>query len=205
MHMKNIYFIPFLLGLFQAGVSLTQQPVRLLIIPGSIRTESTGHKIASVIKEIAAQRSVQADIAHLSEYEMPHAFSTHDAHAIEDTASSRWQEAISAADALIILVPNYNQGPSGIIINALNAAGKTLAHKVVFVIGYSGGYDGGQGPVLSIEKLLKNMQAQVLDNKGLFITFADNALTGNPAQFKKEAYTQEVIQVITLIKDTIAS
>jgi chromate reductase len=75
---------------------------------------------------------------------------------------------VAAADALLIATPEYNDGTSGVLKNALDWASRgpvrLLAGKPVLVLGASPGGSGAQGGIESVVRTLRRTRSDVLDH-----------------------------------------
>jgi chromate reductase len=77
------------------------------------------------------------------------------------------RRAISEADALLIATPEYNDGTSAVLKNALDWASRgpvrILVGKPVAVMGTATGRGGAQGGIDSVVRTLQRTGAQVVD------------------------------------------
>lgn len=76
-----------------------------------------------------------------------------------------WQRAMSRADGLILVAPEYNHGYPGRLKEALDILLKEYVHKAVGLVGVSASWSGG---TRVIEALLP-----VVRELGLAVTFSD--------------------------------
>jgi len=78
------------------------------------------------------------------------------------------RRAIAAADALLITTPEYNDGTSAVLKNALDWASRgpvrLLAGKPVAVLATSPGGNGAQGGIESVVRTLRRTRSDVLDH-----------------------------------------
>jgi chromate reductase len=78
------------------------------------------------------------------------------------------RRAIAEADALLIATPEYNDGTSGVLKNALDWASRgptrLLAGKPVAVMGTSPGGNGAKGGIESVVRTLRRTRCDVLDH-----------------------------------------
>ena len=99
------------------------------------------------------------------------------------------RQAIADADALLIVTPEYNDGMSGVLKNALDWASRgpirLLACKPVAVMGTSPGRNGAQGGIESVVHTLRRTRSDVLDHV-IAVPFAadafDEELTLRPSR-----------------------
>lgn len=89
-----------------------------------------------------------------------------------------WKEAVTAADGLVIVTPEYNHGYPGILKSILDLLLKEYIHKPVGLVGVSAGSWGG---TRVIEALLP-----VVRELGLAVTFTDINFTKIRTRFDEE-------------------
>lgn len=87
---------------------------------------------------------------------------------------TRWKEAISQADALLLATPEYNSGTTGLLKNALDWAsrppfGSPLGGKLVAVMGASTGRGGTRRAQAQVRQTLEFPRAVVLDQPAVTI------------------------------------
>ncbi|MBX3243793.1 MAG: NAD(P)H-dependent oxidoreductase [Acidobacteria bacterium] len=89
-----------------------------------------------------------------------------------------WKEAVTQADAIVIVTPEYNHGYPGILKSILDLLLKEYIHKAVGFVGVSAGSWGG---TRVIENLLP-----VVRELGLVSTFTDINFTKIGTRFDEE-------------------
>ncbi|HEY0098079.1 MAG TPA: NAD(P)H-dependent oxidoreductase [Pyrinomonadaceae bacterium] len=136
---------------------------RPLFIPVILGTPRQGrmseHAARFVFGELEKRAGIETEWIDVRELNLP---TTDAGEAIKDAGFSR---ACARADALVIVVPEYNHGYPGLLKHALDTNLKEYIHKAVGVCGVSA---GGFGGTRVIEHLLP-----VLRELGLVAIFND--------------------------------
>lgn len=135
--------------------------MRLMIIWGSSRHGRKGGPVAYWVKSQAKQdeRFEKIDFVDLQEMVLPFfdeplsPFSM--AAAGEDYKNPNgkvWAERVAKTDGVIIVTPEYNHGPPGVLKNALDWVGPEWVDKPVGLISY-GGISGGTRAVEQLRSI----------------------------------------------------
>jgi len=90
---------------------------RWLVVPGSSRTGSLNRKLAGVAAGLAARRGVHVDLFDLAALELPVYHADLEAASGVPAGALRLLDAIVAADAVLIVTPEYNGFPTPLVIN----------------------------------------------------------------------------------------
>lgn len=153
---------------------------------GSAREDSLSKRLAKVIDQLI-NGSTSHEIIDLKNYNLP--FFDPENPIIENRVQE-WRSKFAHADAVIFLVPNYNSGYSGIVKNGIDALGTIAKNKIVGLIGYSGGYDGGKAAIDALMPVVKTLEMRIVSDP-LLISMTEHAfmLSGD----LKKAETKEEI------------
>ena len=123
--------------------------MRLMIIWGSSRQGRRGGVVADWVKQQAsADGRFEVDFVDLRELNLPffdEPTSPFSMEGLDDyihPEGRAWAERIASTDTFIIITPEYNHGPPGVLKNALDWAGPPWIDKPVGLISY-GGISGG--------------------------------------------------------------
>ena len=123
--------------------------MKLMIIWGSTRSGRKGGPVADWVKsEAAKDKHFEIDFVDLRELNLPFfdeptsPFSMQSLDDYTHPEAKAWAERVAAAEAVIIVTPEYNHGPPGVLKNALDTVGKPWIDKPVGLISY-GGIVGG--------------------------------------------------------------
>jgi NAD(P)H-dependent FMN reductase len=76
-----------------------------------------------------------------------------------------WRDAITKADGLVIVTPEYNHGYPGALKSVLDLLLKEYIHKAVALVGVSGGVFGGTRVIEAMVPMVREL--------GLAVTFTD--------------------------------
>jgi NAD(P)H-dependent FMN reductase len=123
--------------------------MKLVIIWGSSRTGRKGGVVADWVKQKAgADGRFEVDFIDLRELNLPffdEPISPFSMNSLDDYTHAEgraWAERIAGSDGFIIVTPEYNHGPPGVLKNTLDWVGPPWKDKPVGLISY-GGISGG--------------------------------------------------------------
>jgi chromate reductase len=146
----------------------TNQPTttRLLGIAGSLRAASFNRALLRAAEELApsgVEITIFDELGALPFYDG-------DVEAAGDPIAVRsLRAAIDAADAILIVTPEYNDGTSAVLKNAIDWASRppqrTLAGKIAAVMGASVTPSGARGGIESVKRSLRRAGSEVLDEQ----------------------------------------
>ncbi len=133
--------------------------MRLLIIWGSSRQGRKGGVVASWVRgRASADGRFEVDFVDLRELNLPFfdeptsPFSIQSLDDYTHPEGKAWAQRVQAADCVIIVTPEYNHGPPGVLKNTLDWVGKPWADKPVGLISY-GGISGGARAVEQLRSI----------------------------------------------------
>jgi len=152
-----------------------QQPIRVLGLAGSLRGASFNRALLRAAGELAPSG------VEITTYDGLGALPFYDGDveaAGDPIAVQSLRAAIDAADALLIVTPEYNDGTSAVLKNAIDWASRpprrTLAGKLAAVMGASVTPSGARGGIESVKRSLRRAGSEVLDEQ-VAIPSAPNA------------------------------
>ena len=151
-----------------------QPPIRLLGIPGSLRSASFNRALLRAAAELAP---TGVEITTFDELgALP--FYDGDVEAAGDPIAVRsLRTAIDAADAILFVTPEYNDGTSAVLKNAIDWASRppqrALAGKLAAVMGASVTPSGARGGIESVKRSLRRAGTEVLDEQVAIPSAAD--------------------------------
>lgn len=124
------------------------EPVVIPILLGTVRDRRESERVAKLIhQKVMKWPNVRTRLIDVRSLELP---MTNEGTALR-ALNPEYQEAIQAADAIIIVSPEYNHSFPGSLKRALDCLFEEWRHKAVGVVGVSNGMFGG---VRMVEALL---------------------------------------------------
>ncbi|MGZ8562197.1 MAG: NADPH-dependent FMN reductase [Candidatus Limnocylindria bacterium] len=144
----------------------TTHPTRILGIAGSLRGASYNRALLRAAVEVAPSGVEVTTFDELGE--VP--FYDGDVEAAGEPAPVHdLRAAIEAADAVLLVTPEYNDGTSAVLKNAIDWASRppqrTIAGKVIAVMGSSVTPSGARGGIESVKRSLRRAGSEVLDEQ----------------------------------------
>jgi NAD(P)H-dependent FMN reductase len=144
------------------SVDHSQVKKNIKIILGSTREGRSSEKIGKALLQMVSKRTdIDIQLLDLKDYGLPF---LNDSVApmmrkgeITDLVLKKWSDSVSAADAFIIVVPEYNAGYPGVLKNALDLLYKEWNNKPVAFVGYSGGPSGGANVIFQLKQVVKEL------------------------------------------------
>lgn len=128
---------------------------RALFIPVILGTPRKGraseHVARFVLEEVGKRGGVETELIDVRELSLP----TGDAG--ETIKDAKFSEAVSRADALVLVVPEYNHGYPGLLKHALDTNLKEYIHKAVGICGVSAGPFGGTRVIENLLPVLREL------------------------------------------------
>ncbi|HET7082392.1 MAG TPA: NADPH-dependent FMN reductase [Candidatus Limnocylindria bacterium] len=142
------------------------RPIRLLGIAGSLRAASFNRALLRAAVELAPSGVLITTFDELGALPLYDG----DVEAAGDPIAVRAiRAAIDAADAILLVTPEYNDGTSAVLKNAIDWASRpprrTLAGKLVAVMGASVTPGGARGGIESVKRSLRRAGSEVLDEQ----------------------------------------
>lgn len=145
---------------------MSPHPLRILGLAGSLRRDSYNRALLRAAAELSPSEfeiSTFDELAALPFYDG-------DIEALgEPPAVRTLLAAIDGADALLLVTPEYNDGTSAVLKNAIDWASRppkrVLGGKLVAVMGASPTPSGARGGIESVKRSLRRAGATVLDTQ----------------------------------------
>ncbi len=144
---------------------------KLMIIVGSVRPGRAGLPVAEWVRQtVSAHPQFEVDFVDLKELALP--FMNEPQHpakrAYTHDHTRAWSERVDAADAFILVSPEYNHSYSPALKNAIDYLAHEWKHKPVGVVSYGGVSGGTRGvaaldPVLAAVGLVKTSHSVEID------------------------------------------
>ncbi|TAH67110.1 MAG: NAD(P)H-dependent oxidoreductase [Rhodopseudomonas palustris] len=158
--------------------------VKILVIPGSLRTGSLNIKLAQVA--IAALARAGADVTELSlaDYPLPIYDGDLEARSGVPEAAVQLKRMIGAHQGVLLVTPEYNSAPPPLLKNAIDwvsrvqdpgeSAGEVFRNRAFALAAASAGKLGGARCLAALRLILSGCRAPVIPNQ-LTLSFADQA------------------------------
>lgn len=130
----------------------TPRPIFIPVILGTARQgRMSEHAARLMVEEIPKHDGVLAELIDIRAIPL----TTADAgEAIKDP---RFSETIGRADALVLVVPEYNHGYPGLLKHVLDSCLKEFIHKAVGIVGVSAGPFGGARVVQNLLPVMREL------------------------------------------------
>jgi NAD(P)H-dependent FMN reductase len=138
---------------------------RIMIIVGSVRPGRVGLSVAQWVRDrvqetlerdgLAAEDRASLDLVDLAELNLPFLDEPHHPSKRQyvQPHTIAWSERVEAADAVVLVSPEYNHSYSPALKNAIDFLFSEWAHKPVAVVSY-GGISAGTRGVAALEPVL---------------------------------------------------
>lgn len=139
---------------------MSHDTLRLQIIIGSTRPGRTGKPVADWFTEIArAHGGFEVEVVDLMEWQLPMLSEPKHPRLGEYTQelTRKWSATIDAADAYVIVTPEYNYGYTAPVKNALDHLSREWKDKVVGFVSY-GGVAGGTRAVQMLKQVVTTLK-----------------------------------------------
>jgi chromate reductase, NAD(P)H dehydrogenase (quinone) len=156
---------------------MTIQPIHILAIAGSLRSESLNRKALQIAKKIASELGADVREMDLKTLALPVFDGDLRAHGFPETVVT-FKHAIEAADVLLIATPEYNHSIPGPLKNAIDwASDKTnpFSGKTAAIFGASTGLFGTLRSQLHLRQVLTALNVELVPQPQVFIRSADEA------------------------------
>ena len=129
-----------------------ERPLFIPVILGTTRRGRASAAVANLmVSQIATRPGVTTELIDIADMPMP----TDDAgEAIKD---GRFAERMAAADGLVIVTPEYNHGPPGLLKHVLDSCLTEYIHKAAGIVGVSAGGFGGTRVVENMLPILREL------------------------------------------------
>lgn len=130
----------------------SEQVLYIPVILGTTRKgRFSAHVARFVVAELARHEGIRTDLIDIAELTMP----TDDAgQSIQDPAYGR---AMSEADAVVIVAPEYNHSFPGLLKHVLDSCLNEYIHKAAGIVGVSSGPFGGTRVIMNLLPVLREL------------------------------------------------
>jgi chromate reductase len=177
------------------------QPIHILAIAGSLRSESLNRKALQIAKKMASELGTDVQEMDLKKLALPVFDEDLRAHGFPESVVTL-KQAIEAADVLLIATPEYNHSIPAPLKNAIDwASDKTnpFAGKTAAIFGASMGLYGTLRAQLHLRQVLTALSVELVPQPQVFIHSAREAFMTDGSF----ADSQVVKQLKLLIEATL--
>lgn len=178
-----------------------EKPLFIPVILGTPRQGRMSEHVARFVRSQVAQLSgVETELIDVRELPFP---TSDDGEAIKDPAFSA---AMMRADALVIVVPEYNHGYPGLLKHVLDTNLKEYIHKAVGICGVSAGPWGGTRVVQNLLPVMRELGLVTIFWDGNFpnVRNAFDPATGAPLDAtygrRLEKFLKELVWMATVLR-----
>lgn len=182
---------------------------RLLVIPGSTRTDAWSKKLARAAAALAAKNGIESTVVDLRDYAMPLYDGDLEAATGLPEGAVRLREVVKQHQALLFATPEYNASLPAVLKNALDWLSRPSAKepgvspwkgKVAGLLSSSPGALGGLRALVHLRQVLMNLGVLVVTEQfalgSAAAAFApDGGLADAKTQSTVLALAQRVVQV----------
>lgn len=179
---------------------MSTKPLFIPVILGTTRQGRSSENVARfVFGEVAKREGVETELIDLRELN----FTTHDAgEAIKDPGFSA---TCARADALVLVVPEYNHGYPGLLKHALDTNLKEYIHKAAGICGVSAGGFGGTRMIQNLLPVLRELGLVTIYWDGTFSSaqklFDDDGKILDDAYIKRiDQFLKELIWMAKVLR-----
>ncbi len=175
--------------------------MKILVMCGSPRKQANTRILARAVEDLVRDRNIDLlsfDVRHdrLPLFEM-------DEEGGPYPALVKLRNDARAADGMVICTPEYHNGISGALKNALDFLGSDVfAEKGIVILASSGGGKGGINALNQLRLIMRSLSGYVLP--GQFIVDPDDVLPGDPPGLRHECRSRLAGLVEQLVQFTAA-
>jgi NAD(P)H-dependent FMN reductase len=189
--------------------------VKILVIPGSLRTGSLNARLASVAIAEFARADVEVTRLSLADYPLPIYDADLESHSGVPANAVNLKRMIGAHQGVLLVTPEYNSAPPPLLKNAIDwvsrvqdrheTQGEVFRSRAFALAAASSGKLGGARCLAALRLILSGCRALVIPNQ-LTLSFADQAYDDsdrlkNPADIEAlQAMVRQLIEFAQQMK-----
>jgi NAD(P)H-dependent FMN reductase len=158
--------------------------LKILVIPGSLRTGSLNAKLAAVAAHALAQEGAEVNRISLADFPLPIYDGDLQAKSGVPKNAVNLKRMMAAHHGVLIVTPEYNSSVPALVKNAIDwvsrvqdaheTRGQVFRERVFAIASASGGRLGGARALAALRLILSACHAQVIPNQ-LALAFAEDA------------------------------
>lgn len=183
--------------------------VKILIVPGSLRTGSINARLAAVIQKEFALAGIEVTRISLGDYPLPIYDGDLEAKSGVPKNALNLKRMIGAHDGIVFVTPEYNSSLPALVKNAIDwvtrveergeTQGQVFRERVFAIASASEGKLGGARCLAALRLILSGCRALVIPNQ-VALSFADQAYDDRD-QLKHKADQDAVHALVTQMID----
>lgn len=141
---------------------MAEEKLRIVLLLGTNRkARESEHAAKWVLSKMRERTDIEPQFFDVRDFDLPN-----DDYGTEiGERFPEWRDAVTDADGLVIVTPEYNHGYPGILKSVLDTLLKEYVHKAVAFVGVSAGPWGGTRVIESMVPMVREL--------GLAVTFSD--------------------------------
>jgi NAD(P)H-dependent FMN reductase len=179
---------------------MSTESIKVAVIVGSVRDGRFGPVVANWFIEQARSHGLQPDVIDLMDYPLPVHLPNFGSQPAPDVAEVRERlgERLTAADAFVIITPEYNHGVPASVKNVIDWFMQPWAAKPFALVSY-GGMGGGVRAAEQLRQILPEVHATTIrDTISFHNAWGDFGAPGEPASpaGSEEAAKQLIEQLL---------
>ncbi|MBI4067619.1 NAD(P)H-dependent oxidoreductase [Candidatus Gottesmanbacteria bacterium] len=137
--------------------------MKIAVILGSTRKVRRGARVAKwLMRELAKFEGIKFELLDLLDYPLPFYDEPNSPDSLENGYSievaTKWAAKIGEADGYILIVSEYNHGPTAVLKNALDYVYNEWNKKPVTFVSYATGTAGGTRAVEQLRQITVELQ-----------------------------------------------
>jgi NAD(P)H-dependent FMN reductase len=142
---------------------------KILVVSSSVRENRAADNIIEIVTaQLAKHNDFEVTVADFKELEMPFFNSplnpSSDEYVADNENVIKWGKLVTDADAIVMLVAEYNRSFTSVLKNAIDWLYKEWANVPVVLIGY--GWSGGAGATAQLRQVLgSNIAAKPMETE----------------------------------------
>ena len=154
---------------------MADEKLYIPLLLGTNRKDRASEAVAKwVFKQMQGREEIESVFFDVRDFAMPQDhYGTEIGHLFPE-----WKDAMTRADGLVIVTPEYNHGYPGILKSVLDLLLKEYIHKAVSFVGVSAGPWGGTRVIEAMLPMAREL--------GLAVTFSDLNFPGASSKFDAE-------------------
>lgn len=144
-------------------------PRKITVIVGSLRKEALSLRIAQALAKLAPA-SLKLDIVTLHDL----SFFNQDLEANPPADWLRFRDTLKASDGIIIVTPEYNRGPSGVLKNAIDIASRpyglsSFNGRPLGIIGSAPSPQGGVSAAKQLQTIMPGISGPIMQQPEMYL------------------------------------